>query len=317
MKKNKSNQTIIDKNTKSDEHMIHLEHQVEKNFDEHYNYYIKNPIAKFMSLLVWVFAVSVLRMLIKLKHGMKFENLKTIKALKKSGKGWISVSNHNLILDCCAGVRVNLWRKTYIPTVEETMKIPGVRHILKAVNVIPIPTNPKGLVKFKNSINELLSNDKVLHFYPEGALWPYYNKLRPFKPGAFRFARENNVPIVPICIHFRPRKGLWKILGKHPLVTVKVLEPIYPDMDIPNKKSIAKLSAETFSRMNEIIESNYFETADYFFMNDDEMIANGIIQKPSITSNNNEKLDSHDDNIAESVAPTEIIASSFDNSTTL
>ncbi len=287
MKIDKHKKVIIDSDTKSDEHMIHLEHQVEKNFDENYNFYIKNPISKFFSLLFWVFAVFVLRTLIIFKHGMKFKNVRAIKELKKSGKGWISISNHNLILDCCAGVKVNLWHKTYIPTVEETMKIPGVRHILRAINVIPIPTNPKGLVSFKNAVNELLSNDKVLHFYPEGALWPYYNKLRPFKPGAFRFARDNNVPIVPICIYFRPRRGLWKILGKHPLVTVEVLDPIYPDMEIHNKKAIGKLSAESFERINKVIEDNYFETSDYYFMSDQDKISMGITTASEVASKEN------------------------------
>lgn len=285
--KYKSKKTIIlAEDTKSDEHMIHLEHQVDKNFDENYTYYIKNPFAKFFArILLWI-AICVLWTISKCKHGMQFKQNKTFKTLKKSGKGWISVSNHNLILDCYAAEHVNLYRKTYIPTVEETMKIPGVRHILRAINVIPIPSNPRGLVKFKDTVNLLISEGKILHFFPEGSLWPYYSKLRTFKPGAFRFARDNNVPIVPFCIYFRPRRGLWKLFGKNPLVTVEVLEPMYPDMDIPKKQAIAKISDDTFIRMNEVIVRNYIDTSKYSFISSEEKIAIGIMQGSVSTKTN-------------------------------
>ena len=275
---------VLDKDTKSDDHMIHLEHQVDKNFDENYTYYIKSPLARFFARIFLWFAVCVLWTISKCKHGMKFKQNNAFKTLKKSGKGWISVSNHNLILDCYAAEHINLCRKTYIPTVEETMKIPGVRHILRAINVIPIPSNPRGLVKFKDTVNTLVSEGKIIHFYPEGALWPYYNKLRAFKPGAFRFARENNTPIVPFCIYFRPRRGLWKLLGKNPLVTVEVLDPIYPDMTIPKKQAIAKLSDSAFILMNEVIESNYLDTAKYSFMSEEEKLAMGITQESDNTN---------------------------------
>ena len=94
-------------------------------------------------------------------------------------------------------------RTVYVPTVEPTMKIPFVRHILRAGNVMPISSNLKGLVKFKKDCLEILQNKKVLHYFPEGALWPYYGKLREFKPGAFRFAIDANCPILPYCLYFR------------------------------------------------------------------------------------------------------------------
>ncbi len=290
MSKNKK--TIIDATTKTDDHMIHLEHQVDKNFDENYNYYNKNPFSRFSSRIVWWFVLIILYIVAKLKHGIKYKKNKAAKKMKKAGKGWVSIANHNLFLDCYIAVTVNLWKKTYIPTVEETMKMPALRHLFKAVNVVPIPTNPKGLVKFKNSINELLTAGEAVHFFPEGALWPFYNKLRPFKPGAFRFARENNVPILPFCLYFRPRRGLWKLIGKSPLVTIEILDPIYPDMEMPKKQAIALLSDTAYSRMNEIIERNFLDTDRYSFMDDSQKAAMGIeIPKLSQASPATDKAD--------------------------
>ena len=294
MSKNKK--TIINESTKSDDHMIHLEHQVDKNFDENYNYYNKNFFSRFISRIVWCFVLVILYIVARLKHGIIFKNRKAAKKVKKSGKGWVSVANHNLFLDCYIAVVVNLWKKTYIPTVEETMKMPALRHLFKAVNVVPIPTNPKGLVKFKNSINELLTAGEAVHFFPEGALWPFYNKLRPFKAGAFRFARDNNVPILPFCLYFRRRRGLWKLIGKSPLVTIEILDPIYPDMDMPKKQAIALMSDTAYSRMNEIIEKNFLDTDRYSFMDDELKAAMGIedpeAAKPSSTTDATDKISS-------------------------
>ena len=38
------------------------------------------------------------------------------------------------------------------------------------------------------------------------SLWPFYRGIRPFKKGAFRFAVNNNVSILPIVITFRGKK---------------------------------------------------------------------------------------------------------------
>lgn len=246
-----------------DEHLIHLKHQVNISFDENYDYYLKNKFKVFLSKIVVSFGVSLFKIINFFHHGLKVKNKKILKEFRKQKKSYISIANHCLILDSTMAVCTNYPRKTYITTVEPTMKIPFVRHILRAVNVMPIPFNMKGLVKFKNDSLEILKNGQTIHYFPEAALWPYYGKLRQFKPGAFRFAIDANVPIIPFCIYFRERKGLWKLLGKKLLVTMQILEPIYPNTELSKKLAINDLMERCHSAMKEVIDRHPYDNPQY------------------------------------------------------
>lgn len=246
-----------------DSHIIHLKHQVKINFDENYNYYIKNPIKKFLSKVFMTFAVPLFKVIHYLGFGLKIKNKKILKALRKQKTAFITIANHCLILDSTMSVATTFPKTLYMPTVEPTMKIPVARLILRAGNVMPIPFNIRGLVKFKNDCNEILKNGKVLHYFPEGALWPYYGKLREFKPGAFRFAVDANIPVLPYCFYFRERRGLWKLLGKKPLVTLEVIEPIYPDNSLSKKDAINDLMNKSHSAMKQIIDLHPYDNPQY------------------------------------------------------
>lgn len=246
-----------------DSHIIHLKHQVKINFDENYNYYIKNPIKKFLSKVFMTFAVPLFKVIHYLGFGLKIKNKKILKALRKQKTAFITIANHCLILDSTMSVATTFPKTLYMPTVEPTMKIPVARLILRAGNVMPIPFNIRGLVKFKNDCNEILKNGKVLHYFPEGALWPYYGKLREFKPGAFRFAVDANIPVLPYCFYFRERRGLWKLLGKKPLVTLEVIEPIYPDNSLSKKDAINDLMNKSHSAMKQIIDLHPHDNPQY------------------------------------------------------
>ena len=246
-----------------DSHIIHLKHQVKINFDENYNYYIKNPIKKFLSKVFMTFAVPLFKVIHYLGFGLKIKNKKILKALRKQKTAFITIANHCLILDSTMSVATTFPKTLYMPTVEPTMKIPVARLILRAGNVMPIPFNIRGLVKFKNDCNEILKNGKVLHYFPEGALWPYYGKLREFKQGAFRFAVDANIPVLPYCFYFRERRGLWKLLGKKPLVTLEVIEPIYPDNSLSKKDAINDLMNKSHSAMKQIIDLHPYDNPQY------------------------------------------------------
>lgn len=263
MSKEKKPKQYEIENASEDSHIIKLKNQVNITFDEKYNYYIKNPVKKFLSKAFMLWATPLFKVIHYLGFGLKVKNKKILKSLRKQKCAFITIANHCLILDSTMSIATTFPRTTYMPTVEPTMKIPVARLILRSGNVMPIPTNLKGLVKFKNDCNEILQNKKVLHYFPEGALWPYYGKLREFKPGAFRFAVEANAPVLPYCFYFRQRKGLWKLLGKKPLITLEVIDPIYPDTTLPKKEAINDLMQKCHSAMKEIIDQHPYDNPEY------------------------------------------------------
>lgn len=202
--------------------------------DENYEYVKTGKIFSFFSnLLYYGIAIPILKIIIKFVYDLKIEGKENIKNLKS---GAISVSNHVLVLDCAMiGITYGL-KKIYYTTREGSFKIPFVRKLIKLLRAIPIPSGIDNKKHFINSINLLLKNNNIVHIYPEAALRPYCEKIRNFKNGAFTFSVNNDVPVVPIVIKFRNPKGIRKIFKRRKDVTLTILEPIFPDKNVLNKK---------------------------------------------------------------------------------
>ena len=57
---------------------------------------------------------------------------------------------------------------------------------------------------------------------------------------------EFDRPILPLAFSFRPRKGLWKLLGKSPLVDLHIGEPMRHDGLLPKLEAVRKLHADAY-----------------------------------------------------------------------
>lgn len=233
------------------EDVIHLWEPLEVNLDSNYKYINDGKIFSFFSnLLYYGLAFPVLTVLNKIVYDLKIEGKENIKNLKT---GAISISNHVLILDCSmVGLAFGL-KKVYFTTREGSFKIPFVRKLIKLLRAVPIPTKLKDEEYFIKGINKALQDGKIIHFYPEKALWPYYEKIRNFKNGAFNFAIKNDVPVIPIVIKFRNPKGIRQIFKKKKDVTLKILEPIKFEVKDNKKESIENLKNQVFKIMQDNI----------------------------------------------------------------
>ncbi len=143
----------------------------------------------------------------------------------------------------------------YYPTLESNFGIPVVRHLIKLLHALPIPKSIHAKIAFNHTIRKLLQNGKTVHFYPEGSLWPYYEKIRHFKIGAFRFAVENNVPIIPMVYTFRKSTGILKYIKKKPCITLTILAPVYPNPTSDKFEEIQNMKQEVYHKMNSIKKS--------------------------------------------------------------
>lgn len=144
-------------------------------------------------------------------------------------------------------------RKVYYTTQENSFKIPFVRKLIKLLRAIPIPTENKNKPYFIKALDGILKDGDIIQFYPEASLWPYYNRIRNFKTGAFHFAVRNDVPIIPMVFTFRNPKGIRKILKKKLDVTLTILEPIKSDEHDEMKQSIDRLKNSVYKAMEEEI----------------------------------------------------------------
>ncbi len=252
MKEQLIKENIQEKILNENDDIIHMYEPLELNIDENYQYIKEGKIFSFFSnLLYYGLAFPVLIILNKIIYDLKIEGKENIKNLKT---GAISVSNHVLILDCTMiGLAFGL-KKVYFTTRKGSFKIPFVRKLIKLLRAVPIPTKMSNKECFVKQLDTALQNGKIIHFYPEKALWPYYEKIRNFKSGAFDFAIRNSVPVIPIVIIFRNPKGIRKIFKKKKDVTIKILEPITYKGKYENKKDSAeKLKEQVHQAMQKSI----------------------------------------------------------------
>ena len=235
---------------KSDAHMIGVKHLRDVNLDEDYPYLQKSFWFRCQRGILRLCQYTVLPIVMKARHGLHIhgkEKLKQHRELLK--EGMITVSNHVFMWDYIC-IMVALRPKLgYFPAWSTNLEGPNGPWIRMAGG-IPIPTHSlRSMVQFKKALEELLERKHWLHFFPEGSMWFYYPDIRPLKKAVFKYAVQYDRPVLPITFSFRPRKGLWKLIGKSPLVDLNIGDPIIWDKDLPRGEAIKKLHRDAYHIM--------------------------------------------------------------------
>lgn len=240
--------SYIDEN----ENIINLWQPLEFNIDKNYEYISKSKTFLFASNLIYYgIAYPILKLLTKIIYDLKIEGKENIENIES---GAISVSNHVLFLDCAMIGLAYGKKEIYYTTQEGSFKIPFVRKLIKLLKAIPIPQSIDNRKHFLKAIEETLSKGSIVHFYPEAALWPYCDRIRKFKNGAFDVAVRNNVPIIPIVFKFREPIGIRKIFKRKKDVTLKILDPIKCEEEKNTKQKVEELKEKVFKKMENAIK---------------------------------------------------------------
>ena len=229
-----------------DSHILHFWEPCKFEIDDDFNFVNDNFLFNIFSNFLYFIAFPILVFINKLFFGFKIEGREN---LENINTGKITVSNHVHPMDCTMVGLANCPKKTFFTSLETNFKIPDVRRIIKLLNAVPIPQNIEYTKKFMNSIDNLLQNGKTVHFYPEGSLWPHYDKIRHFKNGAFDFAVRNNVPVMPMVIKFNKPKKISNIIKTKTTITLVVKEPIYPNTTLNRKDAVLDLKTRTYNAM--------------------------------------------------------------------
>ena len=143
--------------------------------------------------------------------------------------------------------------RVHYPTIEENFKIPFVRKLIRLLYAMPIPKDRIKKDRFYLQINKAFKGKFILHMYPEAAMWPYYEKIREFKYGAFKIAVDANVCVQPIKFVFTKPKGLYKVYKKKKRICAVVLDPVYPNMKLEYRDRIKDLRDRTYESMKKEI----------------------------------------------------------------
>lgn len=239
---NKENENEIPE----DSHVLHFWQPCKFEITDDFDYVNDNFLFNIFSNLLYIVAYPLLIIINKFFFGFKIEGKEN---LEDVDTGKVTVSNHVHPMDCTMVGLANAPQKTFFTSLETNFKIPVVRKIIKLLNAIPIPQNIQYTRDFMNSIDELLKDNKTIHFYPEGSLWPYHDKIRHFKNGAFDFAVRNNVPVVPMVFKFNKSKKINNLIKTRTTITLVIQKPIYPNKLLAKKDAIIDLKERVYNSM--------------------------------------------------------------------
>ena len=244
-----------------DSHVLHLWEPLPSNVDSNYSFVHDGFLFNLISSLLYVIVYPILWVFTRLVFDFRIEGKENLKAIDGAK---ITVSNHVHFLDCVMSALANFPKKTYFTSLESNFQIPLVHTLITLLNAIPIPEDIRYTKKFVQAIDKLLSQKKTIHFYPESSLWPYYDKLRHFKNGAFDFAVRNQVPIVTFVFHFTKPTGIRKFFKKKPFVHLTILPAEYPNSTLPKSQAIQELKNRIHQKMQNKKEDAYVKKSKRF-----------------------------------------------------
>ena len=117
--------------------------------------------------------------------------------------------------------------------------------LMKNCNTLPVSQSAGYMAKnLKPAIGELLGRGDFVLIYPEQEMWFNYKKPRDMREGAYHYALEAGVPIIPCFVEMQAtdvlgEDGFYKI--RH---TLHVMPPIYPDKTLSPREARAKMLGE-------------------------------------------------------------------------
>lgn len=228
--------------------------------DENYPYINKNIFFRILSALIYFCVITIVHLILIIALGLRIHNRKILRQYKKELKnGAITICNHVHMWDYLCVLLAIRPHRQYHAAWLTNLKGPN-RHLIRLIGGIPVPTNYVGLKKFDEAVDEVIVSKKWFHLFAEGSLWFHYDKIRPFKKGAFTYAVRHNVPVLPLVISYRERKGWTRIFSKKPLLDITICPPSMPDTTLPKNQAVNTLLNQCRTKMQ--VASGFEETID-------------------------------------------------------
>ncbi len=203
------------------------------------------------------------KLIIKQINGM--ENL------KKIATGAIVTCNHFNPFDCFTIEKVfrlsgKIEEKRLYKVIREGnyTNFPGLYgFFFRNCDTLPLSSNKKTMVEFMKAVDELLKKGDFILIYPEQSMWWNYRKPKPLKPGAFKIAARNNVPVIPIFITMQDSEKIDSEGFPIQEYIVNIAEPIYPERELTLKENTEKMMNNNFEVWKKIYEDFYGIPLEY------------------------------------------------------
>jgi len=242
------------------EHTYHTVDAKPVVLKDNYNFFYQSKFKYFMSRVVMIFVGCLLMPFILIFTGLRIRGRKNYKKVKK--KGCILISNHINPGDAFFTGWTLMRRRVYITSLQSNLGLPfGFGKLIRIMGAVPIPEERKQIPRFREQFIKEIERKRKILVYPEAALIPFCDHIRPFKKGAFRLALVDDTPILPIVYTYRKPKFLYRLFRRKPCLTLNFLEPYYP----PTEGTHAYRIEKTMNDLHEMMSNFFNEKSTYFY----------------------------------------------------
>ncbi|WP_165496264.1 lysophospholipid acyltransferase family protein [Alloscardovia theropitheci] len=218
---------------------------------------------------------------------------------RKVKTGAIITSNHFNPLEnltVLQGMRRAGHLRNYVVSEDSNFLMQGfIGFMMKNIDTVPITKSHDYLShQFPAIIRQILAHKRFILIYPEEQMWFNYRRPRPNKHGAFDYAAEFGVPIIPCFTEIidtgKPDKETTEFNKVR--YVLHILDPIYPDPSLSVAQNSEMMRQKDYEQKVACYESVYGKSIDAPFSLDD--IAGWTAGDPSIEPQDSNAEDSND-----------------------
>ena len=227
------------------------------------DYLQKKLSSKIMRKIAYIGAKKFLKSMLQ-NGALRIKDIQGIENWKAIESGAVITCNHFNIFDSLAMYQAyallkNKKRRLYrvIREGNYTNSPGGVGLLMRHCDTLPLSSNKQTMIKFMRAVDTLLNKKNYVLVYPEEAMWWNYRKPRPLKPGAFKMAVRNNVPVLPIFITMQDTKDFGPDGFCIQEYTMHIFKPIYPDKNKSKQQNVDDMMEQNFKLWKDCYESTY------------------------------------------------------------
>ncbi|MBQ7363359.1 MAG: 1-acyl-sn-glycerol-3-phosphate acyltransferase [Clostridia bacterium] len=139
--------------------------------------------------------------------------------------------------------------------------------LMKNCNTLPVSASAQYMAKnLKPALQQLLSRGDFVLIYPEQEMWFNYKKPRALREGAYHYAHEMGVPVIPCFVEMREGEGYDDDGFLSVSHTLHVMPPIYPDASLSPREARADMQRRDAEAKRACYESVYGISLDDTFI---------------------------------------------------
>ncbi len=130
--------------------------------------------------------------------------------------------------------------------------------LMRNCNTLPVSRSASYMAKnLKPAIKKILEREGFILIYPEQEMWFNYKKPREVRDGAYHYAAEFNVPIIPTFVTMENTEEIGEDGFYKQKYTLHVMHPIYPDKALSVRENRERMKEADITAKRNCYESFY------------------------------------------------------------